>query len=39
MLLALRIHELSLAHSLISEETFKKLIDAFNNDILAYVPE
>ena len=39
MLLALRIHELSSAHTLISEETFKKLIEAFNNDILPYVPE
>ena len=39
MLLALRIHEISLAHTLISEETFKKLIEAFNNDILPYVPE
>ena len=39
MLLALRIHELSSAHTLISEETFKKLIEAFNKDILPYVPE
>lgn len=49
MLLALRIHEISLGHSLISVDTFKKYIHvnilikinqkAFNLDILPYVPE